>query len=278
MVRKDTGFRIMLKVKRMKNAGSAVIEACLVIPLFLLLMLFVIYLYRMLYVDAHIHQSLCEASVYCAKRCYLEDRLLQTDQSSKGEAITASGELSATELSLTTGIVYARFNEYMGSDPMVKRVVAGGQKGIIVTVTKDVEDGKVFITKASYMTRLDLPIFGSFMIPRSLSVKQKAFVGVGREDMPDDEDIYVYITPNESVYHVSRSCSHLTRTVRSVSEHKGYEPCSFCGKEGDGAQVYVTDSGDSYHYNLNCLGLKRTVMRVKKRDVAGLGVCSRCGR
>ena len=30
----------------------------------------------MIYVDAHIHQSLCEASIYYAQKCYAEEKML----------------------------------------------------------------------------------------------------------------------------------------------------------------------------------------------------------
>ena len=301
-----------------RNEGSAVVEACVVIPLFLFFMLFIIYLYRMIYVDAHIHQCLCEAAVYCAKRCYLEDRLMKegeggntggkaavTDTAAplqdggndigtgglltaepgiytEGSSSAGSGEstegLSLAELGVSTGIIYAQFNKYMGNDPMVKQVVAGGQKGILITVEADEADRNTFVAKASYMTKIDVPIFGSFMFPRSNEVKQKAFLGYSSEDGVDEDESYVYVTPNESVYHVSRSCSHLKRSVRAVSGHGGYEPCKFCGKEETGGQVYVTENGDAYHCNLKCLGLKRTVKRVRKKTVAGLRVCSLCGR
>ena len=281
---------------RKHNNGQAVVEACIVIPLFLFFMLFVIYLYRMIYVDAHIHQSLCEAAVYSAKRCYLEDRLLpdgktgsdDTDKTNALDGVKAAQEpeqsvmnadaLSPAELGVSTGIIYAQFNKYMGKDPIVKQVVAGGQKGIVITVTPDKKDRKVFVVKASYMTKLDVPVFGSFVFPRSNEVKQKAFLGYSSEEAVPDDETYVYITPNESVYHVSRGCSHLTRSVRKITGHAGYEACSFCGKEGDGNGVYVTDNGEAYHCNPECLGLKRTVKRVKKKDVSGLSVCSRCGR
>lgn len=250
------------------NKGSSIIEACIVIPLFLFFMLFVIYLYRMIYVDAHIHQSLCEASVYCAERLYLEDRLLSTDK------IDTDNEENKTAV----GIIYMLFQKYMADDPLVDQIVAGGQKGIVISVTTDKEDKKVFIAKATYMTKFNIPVLGSFLFPRSNEVKQKAFLGCSEDDTVDEDDMYVYITPNESVYHMRRSCSHLTRSVRETTAHGGYEPCGFCGKTDNATKVYVTENGGVYHCNPNCLGLKRTVTRVRKREVSGLSVCSRCGR
>lgn len=251
-----------------KNLGSAVIEACVTIPLFLFFMLFIIYVYRMMYVDAHIHQSLAEASIYCAERCYFEERMLSADSENDGAMGSAL---------INTGLIFAQFRKYMGEDPLVEQVVAGGKNGVIITVVPDSENRKVFVAKADYMTSINIPILCDYYFPRSLKIKQKAFLGYDSEDKIDADDIYVYVTPNESVYHISRGCTHLNRTVRQVSGHSGYPPCSFCVKE-DKARVYVTDNGEAYHNDTNCLGLKRTVTRVKKSSVAGLRPCSRCGR
>ena len=255
------------------NRGSAVVEACVVIPLFLFMMLFVMYVYRMLFADAHIHQCLAEATVYCAQRCYLEDRLMSSPEEN-GSEVKEYADINSL---VNTGIIYAQFRKYIGDDEYVEQVVAGGKNGIIITVDKDKDNNKIFIAKAVYYTELKIPILGSFRMLRSNEVKEKAFLGYSAEEAGDDSDIYVYITPNESVYHLSRTCTHLAISVRTTNGHGNYEPCSFCGKD-KGSKVYVTDSGNAYHYNINCLGLKRTVMRVKKSEVAGLKVCSRCGK
>ena len=252
------------------NRGSAVIEACVVIPLFLFLMLFVIYLYRMIYVDAHIHQSLSEAAIYCAQRCYLEDKML----SDKDYETTVDTMVNA-------GIVNAQFKRYLGDEALIKQVVAGGRKGIVITVFPDEADRKVFVAKAYYISHISIPLLGNYTIPRELSIKQKAFLGYDKSDEVNDEDTYVYVTPNEAVYHTNRSCSHLLRDVREVPGTGGYEPCSFCAKgkkDGNNGKKYVTDNGKAYHNDIHCLGLKRTVTRVKKSSVPSLTQCSRCKR
>lgn len=256
------------------NHGSAVVESCVVVPLFLFFALAIFYMFRMLMAEAHIHQSLCEAAVYGAQYCYLEERLMEHS------AFQAAGsDQGMGENILNTGIIYKQFREYLGADNRVEQVVAGGRNGILITAVSDQDNPKVFVAKANYMIRLSVPIFGTFLLPRTNEVRQKAYVGYSREEGIEADDLYVYITPNEEVYHVSRSCSHLTRNIREQSGHGGYAPCSFCCKrENDTGKVYVTENGEAYHDNIHCLGLKRTVIRVKKSSVKGLSVCSRCGR
>jgi len=101
-----------------------------------------------------------------------------------------------------------------------------------------------------------------------------------------DEEEYVYITPNGSVYHRSRECTHLKLTVSSVDGNEistyrnnsgsRYQKCQFCGSRA-GKQLYITPEGDRYHTTLGCPGLKRTVETVPLSKVSNRAPCSKCG-
>ena len=252
------------------NKGSAVIEACITIPLFLLFLLFIIYLYRMIYADAHIHQCLAEASIYYAQRCYLEEKLVlaKVDDSKDYGVMDIAG----------IAVINGQFRKYMGDDACTDQVVAGGKNGIVISVMPDEKNKKVFVARAGYMNKIDIPLLCKLTIPRVVCVKQKAFLGYDPSDKESDNDTYVYVTPNESVYHVSRNCSHLSRNIHEKTVQAGDIPCGFCGKDGNNGKVYVTDSGGVYHNDRGCIGLKRTVMRVRKNSVINLEPCTRCGR
>lgn len=91
---------------------------------------------------------------------------------------------------------------------------------------------------------------------------------------------WVYITPEGSVYHRSRECTHLKLSIQSVAakDAEGYRPCELCGKEkGETPFVYITQEGECYHSKLNCSGLKRTVYMVPLTQAEGRSPCSRCG-
>lgn len=257
------------------NRGSATVESCVIVPIFLFFLLGISYMFMLIMTDAHIHQSLAEASIYGAQYCYFEDRL----SSGAGimDTVGESGS-SAAKTVLNTAVIYKQFRTYLGADTMVERIVSGGVNGIIITAIPDNENPKVFIARADYIVKLNIPVLGDRIKKRAVSVKQKACLGFTGEEAIDDSDVYVYITPNQSVYHVSRSCTHLSLKVRTYSGHGDYPPCSFCGNDETSGAVYIAENGTVYHNNVHCLGLKRTVSRVKKSSVAGLKPCSRCGK
>ncbi|MCR5701176.1 MAG: hypothetical protein K6G76_03405 [Lachnospiraceae bacterium] len=246
----------------MNNRGSATVEACITVPLFLFFMLFVFCIGATIYADCCICQSLSDAAVYSSKYCYLESRIRKNDEVSV----------------MCTGVLYTQFCKNIENAKFVDKVVAGGRKGIVVTALPDATDRKVFMANASFVINIHAPIIGSFHMPRSIKVRQKAFLGYGKED-GNEADYYVYVTPNESVYHLSRGCSHLNISVEERNGHGRMEPCAFCkNKKVESGKVYIAKTGDVYHTNPHCLGLKRTVMRVRKSSVGGLSPCTRCGR
>lgn len=244
------------------NKGSVTVEACLVVPLFLFFMLSVAGIYMILIAEAHIHQSLAEAADYTAQYCYLESRI--------------STENGIDNL-ICHGILSKRFRTCLGKDFYVEKMVVNGAGGILMTVETDKENPKIFLVELRYFVKIKIPVLGEFHAALSNRIKQKAFLGYSREEQ---SDCYVYITPNQEVYHTRRSCTHLELQVKKLGiEKKGnYKPCSFCGRKADGGKsIYVARTGDVYHCNMDCIGLKRTVKRIRLVQAGGLGPCLRCG-
>jgi len=247
------------------NKGSVTVEACVVIPLFLFFMLGIAEIYMLLMAEAHVHQSLAEAADYTAQYCYLESRL-------------SSEKIQKVENFIRSGTLVKQFRMVLGEDFYVQQMIAGGRDGVVLTVTADRKNPKIFIAKARYFVKIKIPVIGEFRIELSNRIKQKAFLGYSKEEQ---SECYVYVTPNQEVYHTRRSCSHLRLEVRKKSsKHKGnYTPCSFCSREnGSQSYIYVAKTGKVYHCNIGCIGLKRTVRRINIKEAGNLGLCQRCGR
>lgn len=101
----------------------------------------------------------------------------------------------------------------------------------------------------------------------------------------ENEEVYVYITPNGSVYHLYDDCTHLKLSIQCVPQSYAlteknkygadYRKCLLC-KEPYGVMVYITNEGDCYHSERDCSGLKRTIRRVPQSEAADRPVCLRC--
>lgn len=102
------------------------------------------------------------------------------------------------------------------------------------------------------------------------------------------EDPVVYITKDGSVYHMNRNCSYLNPSVKrvlasTIQSHRNkdgakYNACQLCDQYALGSICYITEYGESYHTALSCSGLKRTVYTVALSEVEGRACCSKCGQ
>jgi hypothetical protein len=248
-----------------QNNGSATVEACFVVPLFLFWMLALGEMAMLFLANAHIYQCLADAAEYGARQGYLQERLLS---SSDGAATSVVNQVE----------VAAQFHRSLQEDIYIEKTVYNGENGILLLVEPDSENARIFTARVSYVARISIPLLGEYHRSITESVRQKSFVGYHREEKGE---VYVYVTPNQAVYHVRSSCTYLTlQTVTYASSARGsYRACAFCGKEKNNTgRIYVSQSTGTFHYRADCSGLKRTVQRVRLSQVGGLGPCSRCGR
>ena len=100
-------------------------------------------------------------------------------------------------------------------------------------------------------------------------------------------DPYVFYTDYGSVYHLSEQCNYLDLSIKSIKwsqvgasrnkDGRKYHAC-YCAadKKTEGSTVFITDYGMNYHGKLGCSKLKRTVHKVRKSEVDGKNLCSKC--
>ncbi len=234
---------------KIRNQGSASLEATLVVSVFLLAMVSLFWMAQSVLAEAQVYEAAAETAEYMAEIAYL------------GAADTA--------------VAYLRFPKYADEKETVERYVKHGVSGVQFLGSEIGEE--YIVLRVSYAME--------HLGTRSFTIRKRAYTGAAREDTETDavraEDAYVYVTDNQAVYHMTRRCSYLTLQIQASTleqaKHNGYDMCAFCGKDVQGRQVYVTNEGDRYHSSLTCSGLKRTVYRKKKSEVTGLAACSRCG-
>ncbi|MBQ9278733.1 MAG: pilus assembly protein [Lachnospiraceae bacterium] len=238
------------------NFGSAVVEATLIIPIFLFSMLALYSMCRCKLAEGIIYEAAAETAEYMAEYSYLDEPNL-----------------------LIPGMIMP---QYIDNEELVNESVKGGIHGIdyIGTITRDCND--YVVLKVNYTLNIDIPMMPSLSKKRHIIIMQRAYIGEGDDNGKNecsDEDKYVYVTDNKEVYHSSRSCTHLKlsihRTNIKYAQNYGFSPCEFCGDKAKDI-VYITDAGAKYHSNKECSGLKRTVYAVKLSEVKGLPGCSRC--
>ncbi|MBQ2804008.1 MAG: hypothetical protein IJF07_08940 [Lachnospiraceae bacterium] len=111
--------------------------------------------------------------------------------------------------------------------------------------------------------------------------------------IPDENELYVYLTENGVVYHRTNSCTHLKLSIMQVTWNEAlegtnlqgekYKACEICCEDitkddlykvGD---LFVTEDGECYHTKQECAGLKRTIYYIPLSQAIGYKACNRCG-
>ena len=235
------------------KAASLTIEAALVFPLFLFILVGMLFFFRVLETEL-MTQGALEAA---------------------GSRISLEAEASEEPFARAAGYFHYALMEKEFS----YQHILGGKAGIRWT---DTEFSEEYVDLwIHYDCRMPVPVPGIKTIPIVQRVRIKKWTGYHPETGEGAEDEWVYVTPNGSVYHLTKECTHLRLSIHRMSDiaavQAGYKPCEICGRSQGGAYYYVTDEGQKYHTKLSCSGLKRTIYMIRRSQVGGRGACSRCG-
>lgn len=256
---KEKSNRALYPPKALSHAflpGSLTVEAALALPIFLFLMVTVLYLFCIMQVQYIVGNSL-DAAV---------------------AEISLMGRLSEKE---AENLVKAAFYKELAAQGCPVSKIEHGIAGFSWKGTK--VDAGYIDASLSYRLPFPLRFFGKKSMGLSDGCRMHRWTGNAENGAgAEGGGEWVYVTPSQQVYHASRACTHLKLSIKAVSiknpAWKQYASCSHCadGKSA-GTSIYITSEGDCYHYAVNCSGLKRTIYMVLKKDVGNKRACSRCG-
>ncbi len=259
-----------------KAKASYTLEAAVLIPLFTCFLVAVMFFFRVI----EVQENLYEAMQYTGRK------LSTTAFAEQYGTGSLSVPLSAAAAEV---MVREEYRKNFQEEENAYRYMSLGRAGLSLLGSDTT--GDYIDLKASYTMKLPVDIFGIKTMPCREEVKVRKWNGYQTEgaDAAEEEEIFVYVTPHGTVYHMDRNCHYLDLSTRSVSKGsiKGlrnrdgacYYPCEICGKKQGAGLCYITDYGTSYHTSLSCSGLKRSIflMRRSEAEAEGKGPCSKCG-
>ena len=264
--------------------GSMTVEAAVVIPMFLFFFLNLMSAIEMIRLHGNLELALWENGRVTAAGGYAYDKIFgdgasaETDDAMWEEVIWKFGTTFLSDLVISNAVVNDVGKDYLEESPLTY-----GENGLVFLESTYGEDDCIDV-KVTYQVSplFRIPGFTSFRMANRYYVRAWTGYPVGGEAAPD----CVYVTPYGEVYHVSRDCSYLARSIHAVrrsqvyrlrnSGGERYVLCQIC--RGTGREiVYVTPDGSRYHERQDCASLKRTIIAVE-RAAAGARYrpCSRC--
>ena len=239
--------------------ASYTVEAAMVIPIFLGLMIFAIFYMRILQVEYGIQKVLDETSQQAAVLC-------------SGEDTISLGELRL----LCTG--------RMTQENIPLSYIKGGILGI--SFGESTVEGNYIVLRVSYDVDFPVWFFGNLQWNRRQQSVNRKWIGWDKDE-EGAGGTYVYVTEYGTVYHLQRHCPYLNPGImaipyRQVTDRRNesgarYKACKGCGaKKVNAGVVYITEYGEMYHRTLRCKGLRRTIHRILITDVGNRELCRKC--
>ena len=257
-----SGERMSLSVS---CRGSLTVEAACVLPIFCFSILVFLYFFQAIGTAGRVAEGMQDAGKQMAIYAYIKETAAGSKKSKAEQAVSLLyAKRRIRQAEKDAGIsISLRSSSVLDGDEMIDLIAEYR-----------------FCWKMPFLDRMELPMLQRARI-RAWTGRQETADG-GKEK----EDTMVYVTVNGSVYHRSRTCTHLRLTVHPVagsrvhglrnSDGGKYKPCEEC-KGANESLVYITDTGDRYHGSVTCRGLKRSVLAVPISQVEGWKECSRCG-
>ena len=277
----------MIPERHYTAKASLSVEAAIALPLFVMAVLSLAFLFRVMAVEHRIQAAMDTAAERASIYVYLADHRHSAEEigSAEGkelEEMILSGGLTAAYLLGKT--VYSAGADWLNASPVV-----GGVTGLnpIGSALPDNEGNIDFVL--NYRVRIPLIPGKPGEIWLSQRVCRRIWGGTtksAKEEKKEEEQI-VYVTEQGTVYHISRDCSHLRLSTRMVnieelsnirsSDGSVYYPCERCGSQLAGVMVYITEDGNRYHSSLDCPGLKRTIREIGLSQAGNRNRCKTCG-
>ncbi len=305
------------KKKKFANSckkASLTVEAAVILPFFVCFLVFVLYFFRILQVQAGISQALQFAGRKAAAECSTKPQQEQAAgsglETSKGKKVLDGLEVSDGQSLAGTGIsdsqslavqegsgvpgrqsltelikAKAYFHQQLKKQGCPTQYIQSGAAGISL-LQSDVS-GNYIDLKAVYRMKLPVGLLGNVQYRIVQEAKCRKWTGYQLGQEGQESDIWLYYTEYGTVYHASRSCTHLDLSIKGVTYAQAgssrnnsggkYHPCEKCKHGSVRGMVYITNYGDRYHSSLTCSGLKRNIFMIRRSQAFGKKMCSKCG-
>lgn len=255
--------------------GSMTLEAAFVVPLYLFVILSLYSTIDMMRLQGEFQTVLMKAGKEVALYAAGADLL---------EGLSEQGDTLENVL----GICYAQnvfFSEF-SQEELTRRGVKNGAAGVSFWRSGFFAEEDVVDLVLTYELDPMCNFAGFSGFPMANRCRLRAWTGYRITEESGEEEQMVYVTEYGTVYHLTRSCSHLSLSITPVlyenlsscqnNDGADYRFCDSCPGE-IGRTVYITDYGECYHSSLTCGGLRRTIYCIPISEAGDKGACSRCG-
>lgn len=286
--------------KKSKVNASMTVEASLILPLFLFFFISFLYFIQIITLQEKLQKAITESGLSMARAAYIysdfqnpED--VNNTDSSIFEEIVQIGLQELTSAVINNLLIKNIVGSRLNIDEIDSSLIVGGFDGISFGNSKLLDGDDNIDIVISYRVRIPISIFGLQDMNMIQRVRLRGWSGHRLTPLYTiveegrNEESVVYVTETGTVYHLKKSCSHISLSIEAINgkptwqrnKNGGiYYPCEVCGfgNDSDLGVYYISSYGDRYHRNKNCSKIKRSVRAIALSEVGDKLPCRRCGR
>lgn len=309
MIEKNRKCTNEIKTNHISKA-SMTVEASLVFPLFLYFFIAFLYFFQIITIQEKLQSAITEMGLNTAKYAFIyQDYIGNVGTESMDQSfLGVEGAMSVKELTdavIDGALLKLKLMNYVDVDSVNRSCIQDGFSGIDLSYSTVLNEEDCIDIVMRYQVQIPIKLFQLDDMKMIQRVRLRGWTGQQvqanytietAEETPEEtpeeeaeEKTIAYITETGTVYHLSRNCSHLKLSIKTVqgiptdlrNDNEGkYYACLVCGfnEINSTNTYYITDDGTRYHTSLNCSGLKRTIIEVNLSQVQGKRACSRCGK
>lgn len=274
---------------RLRLRGSMTIEAALVLPIFLFMLLSLAFVIEAVRLQLHIGCALGQTAKEMASYGYLYDELKNQGMKyndNQGDNQGLNKYKINNEIITIPSLFFAenRIKELAGEDYLNSSILSGD--GISLEGSKIMRDDRWIDLKVSYDIGLPFSIIPNAKLKITQSACSYVWTGHIDDNGGDVEaERIVYKTEYGSRYHLDPLCKYLDIKIKQIAEDNlsiarnasgaKYYPCNRC-ISGHYDTYYITEYGSSYHSRSDCGAISRKIISLKQGEVNGLPCCREC--
>lgn len=273
--------RAIERIPLLSFNGSMTVEAAVVLPLFLFFLLNLLSVIELFHLHGTLLASLCEVGNELSVGAYAYDSFASPVE--EDDLKTIVGNLAFSYLYVKGRVEALAGREYLAQSPL-----PAGADSLVYLGSSVLQKDKIDL-QITYRAEPFVKLIGFKPGIFKSRYYGRAWTGydVTAEGVESEETEYVYVTENATVYHLSRSCTHIYLSIRECEAEQvenlrnasgeKYMPCERCVTEEKGT-LYITQAGNRYHQSLSCSGLKRTIRKIPRKEAEkNYRMCSGCG-
>lgn len=249
-----------MKKYRYDETGALTVEASIILPLFMIIIITFIYFVQEYYIYGNVSMAMYNA----------------------GKVLSAKASIDE-EKNITEEDIHEHIRGNLSKKVLDKSCIKNGLQGIDNTKSYYDTSADEISMRSRYFISMPFTVLGldNYRITQNMIVRG----WTGDKNLITHKN-FVYITKTGSVYHTDIECTYLMikkipilrKNIDNYRNDGGakYYPCKECDNCKQGEYVYITKYGTSYHNVASCSAIRRTVIPIDIHELKGMKKCAKC--